>query len=714
MAKIGLANDGAIRERSFADRQLWSDFLFEVPVANTLVVDFSLGGWRPRQAATELAQQLGMSMPVRLESSDHPISDPRDNSDWQAEIVGRGIDEEAAGRRTVRNAFADAHHIGNAIKVAGLSRIIILAARFALPMREEDLFFIHFLSRCFAETSVVRIEAPPSEPSLCGLFPALIPSELLVELPGNVDCSSLRAGLSLADPFGRPDIKSTPKHLFGQLSGFCTDEWVQAYCAVHGHNLFANTPALVACGASAHAAGSADLATSLLARAYDCGKSPAERALALSRLQGARISRGDFSAAANAPPTGRAAPVVLTNYIDQMRAWGQTMSGRAKEACAVLEPLASELSAKSDPSVYDLYMLNIAALNRLRRGDIDGAEHLERLILARRTSGKSDPRLAYINWLNLSRLSRRRGDAMQARVEFRRAFAAFYGTYSAWEFLHLTILEAMAAESLNEVAGEVWLRAALLWLCEPTPEAIPRRILGTLFGPHPATDTQAFHAIADFFISKIGSDIQDSEQSAAHFLRIDCGEKVDRVVASTLGCFAILPQPHEKYHRVENVRQLRQIVSNALSQIVGCALPADSAICIDLSRGIGIELGVPATVRLALRHASSFVFANRQMHELTGPLRERLWQRARLEIAPAVTKIEDTGDEVVLVFSRRFPALHCRGVTADIVRAAKNGALLTSVAADWTELQYEASTLEDRHAILLSWDEAACIEAGIK
>ena len=113
------------------------------------VVDLVLGGWRPREAAFQLAIRLGIA------------PGPGDDDSPRIALAATGIvaaDAAAVGDPTIYAAFDDAARIGSVLGPD--ATIAVLAPRFGLPLRAENEWFFLFLRRHIASVALIGDEPP--------------------------------------------------------------------------------------------------------------------------------------------------------------------------------------------------------------------------------------------------------------------------------------------------------------------------------------------------------------------------------------------------------------------------------------------------------------------------------------------------------------------------------------------------------------------------
>jgi hypothetical protein len=115
-------------------------------------VDLILGAWRPREAARQLAADLGISLkPLHGDDPDRAVM-----------TTGpRSIDVEAGGDPTIATAYDDAGRIATELPAGAV--VIVLTPRFGLPMRAENEWFFLYLRRDGTSVAAVGDEPPASE-----------------------------------------------------------------------------------------------------------------------------------------------------------------------------------------------------------------------------------------------------------------------------------------------------------------------------------------------------------------------------------------------------------------------------------------------------------------------------------------------------------------------------------------------------------------------
>jgi len=378
-----------------------------------------------------------------------------------------------------------------------------------------------------------------------------------------------------------------------------------------------------------------------------------------------------------------------------------------------LEPVIEACRAGPKLDLYALYMMNIGALARLRRGDRVGAETLEREIAGRRETDADDPRLCYVNLLNLSRLRRRAGDHAEARALQRDAFETSAGVANPWESFHFEVLEALAARSLGEDERPSWLRASLLWLAEPVRESVPDRVVRTLLGSQaPSSSEKMVERIGEFLTERLDTLGFVRAKTALTFARLRARQTADAVLMTPFGnlAWATAPSPPSMPSAVCD--ELAAKVSAALID-VGPARPGTS-VFVDLARGLGIEKGPSAALDLLLRTGAHAAYAPGTATHFKDDVLERIWRDTRLSVGPGVAGFEKRGSGMLVQFHRHRPALLLASVAGQLAGAAREAPRLGEFAAELCDDRRTVFDLESQGIVLLTWEESTCIEAGIK
>lgn len=643
--------------------------------SKTVFADLSLGSWKPRQAASELAMQLGIALPLVEDGTENPQGNPVLLS--YSAIIGRGVDAEARGDLAIRVAYQDASAIATAAKLQGRS-IVIIAPRYDCPCSSGDHCFVRILVLLLHEDVPVfsLVSDQPSETlpclhaafshsqNLAALLPGLIPEQLFQQ----TDISPLQkgwplaAGLHLVSPDQRCDPASVLSTDIDKLTTRLQDfPWLRAYAMHHGNNLFVNSLELSDRAALAHDQGASDLALRLLERAVGCAKTPLERGICQARAQGIRIATHRFEDVAAQPEPARSLPSGLYEFLLQSRGWGLVMTGQTESAERCFTVPLTTLRSKETHNREDLYLLNIYALAQVRQGRHDEALSTEQQITAAHASlADIDYRLCYINNINLARLYRMRGDLEQAWSHYQEAFATSDGTRSPMESLHWNVIQASMGESLgqDENACRRWLRAALHWLVCPAPEALSPRIVQAILGRPLKPEEDLVGSVDEALLGYLKTaDFETAVVPRVQFLTIEkanvalplaCGSPGWSVLASTeVSC---------DVHALTFHRQ-RLITCVTQRLLAACSALTDlwpSTIVIDSRHGTEVPVNSNQLLLSALEHGICQLAWGDLSLAISPQTAETLLQTTLVSISPAIQTLELYDRPRHAIFKRHF------------------------------------------------------------
>ncbi len=703
-----------------------------------LVADLSLGGWRGHEAARQLCAQL--SVDPLLPSAPPPEFGATGGPVRYADLIGAGIEQEAAGDRETLLAARLAARVGDALTravPAGPSTVLVLLPLAGVGWESEDLAFVRLLTaRLDADPGArhrlllvdtgdgrrpppglpVRWDAVPGPreadtPPDCGDL-ALVPGPVnaepaadggagpavpdgLFELPGGwrLVPPGARRPPSAADPRTRLRFDA----LAARSGGV---PWLRAYAQVHGNNAFVDPEFLCREAWRVFAAGGGGAAVRLAARAAECGTDPVRRAVARAHLDGMHIALCRYSDAAAAPDPSPALPAVLRGFLLQAKGWGLALSpdpARAVLAEPYLAAARDLLAGSADEREY-LYLLNISALCRLKAGRARDALEWEREIERRAALLRPpDHRLGYVNALNLARLHRRSGDREAARRHYRRAFATVDGVRSASDAVHREVCLAQVAADREEEYRRL-LRAAVYWLSAEVPEALAWRVVIAVLGRRPERD----------------EDMADMVEavSAALAERLGAAGAASGVVAGVGGPGGAGPVP--RFGCLEALKGFRPLwaASGAGWSVYGGPEPPGSAGAPDPDTHRPARLALRGLVHRLLRaecpsadlagarllavdvgdgrgmrHGSAAAYGCALrgvpvLHTPSGPVfldevaRAGMRARMRVRLGPAVERVERAGPGARVCFRRYRPVLPLSAEQTALVDRARAGATL--------------------------------------
>ena len=439
------------------------------------IADLSLGAWRPRDVARQLAEQIGLPL-------DRFVAAPRQHGD----IIARGVDNEAAGPVRVLDAFADAQWIANAFGAG--ARILLLPPRFADPGVVADTPFVHFLAKLGVDvtwrTQSLPLPAPchtetltPNQQALLAFFPGALPSALirkagLHDNPGafaDPQRGLIHPALRDADPAKSPGRVAALAPYLG------ADPRITLIYHLYGPAFYADADQLTEMGLDLCQNGEFDGGAVLLERAAAIARTKIGKAVCNLHLQGHRIYEHRFAdAAAQALPDADLPPDLAAKLALTI-AWGKIFDGAPAAGLALLEQHVTAALQIPEATTDALFLLNIAALGHLRIGAPDMAYRLEKEIETRvLQADQPDARALFINSINLARLCKRRGEPLEYRSYLNRAFRTSDGVRNKSEMLQMNLMRGNFGVDAQGAATYL-LRAALIWLALDPPESISIR-----------------------------------------------------------------------------------------------------------------------------------------------------------------------------------------------------------------------------------------------
>ena len=467
-------------------------------------VDLVLGAWRPREAALQLATELGLEL--GLVHADDP--------DRALMVTGpRAIDVEATGDPVIATAYDDAERIGATLP--GGATVVVFTPRYGLPLRIENEWFFLFLRRSGISVAAIGDEPPmsvgktlferrrglaapeveakpesigPDQLRLLRLYPGPLPRALVERLKIDAAAAGLipvGAGHFLVpvnyrdhDPHGASREFDAMTELEALDDGF--RGLSQSFCTGY----FADPVALSDLARRQLLSGSPDLARGLAERARLVARRLEDAALADVRRQEVRLFERRFSEMVAATEPSQRAPAALRDQLERLRAWGDVMSGNLTAAERRLAPLVSRLDGGIRLDGDDHHLMGALADARLDKRDATGAAALaESLSAAIAREPEPDQRLVFENAMTFARLHRVRGEDELHRADLQRAFATSLGARRLAEILEMNVLHAAAEKDPQSPAVRyAWLRAALAWLGIEPMEGLSRRAARAVLG----------------------------------------------------------------------------------------------------------------------------------------------------------------------------------------------------------------------------------------
>ncbi len=413
-------------------------------------VDLTLGAWRPREAATQLAAGLGLTLSGPEPASAFASPDTVD------------VDIEAVGDPVLLRCYDDARRIAAALPTNGV--VALLAPGYGLPLRYESEWLFLFLKRRGIAIALVGDEPTAAvtgrhfferrrgvkEPvagesaelsleqrRVLRFFPGLLPRSLATELEITVGSAFLvpvGPNHFLIPPTLRDiDPRAAARDLDAMADLEAKDDGLKAlaesFCTAH----FADGAAIVALSERMSEGGAGDLAGDLAERARQVARTPEEMALADIRRQETRLARGWFSEMRSMPPPSRQASEAVRKRLDRLKLQAAVLAGETRHAGREIAAIEEALVTGQPVQVADLRLLDDAIAAFAASGETDRALRIaEAIRVALDREAMGDPRLLFRNAMSRARLHRQRQDAGLERAALDEAFATSAGIRSSW------------------------------------------------------------------------------------------------------------------------------------------------------------------------------------------------------------------------------------------------------------------------------------------
>lgn len=490
-----------------------------------LATDLTYGAWQAQHIASELARQLQHPLPAP------PASGPTPSSLAYGDLVGRGIDAEAAGDKALINAVDALTHLSSALAALPPHTIVVVLPRTTYTFGADNAAFLYLLAQWLETESahkLLLLDTDSSHPQpgdgfwhvtyLAGAEQALAKpaplNHLLAYTPSLLGDESYqlaprpsaRADAWVTLPGGqhllKPEYRPTtippadmpPNPLFGRpLLAF----WQ------YNHQ---PDSALMGQAWQLFGAGCADIAIKLAMRCVAAAQLPIMCGVLLAQLQGMRIATMRFADAAAEAEPAAALPTGIRSFLHQAIGWGLAMTNRLPDA----KRQFALASAYQEPTIAPLekaYFDNIQAFLHYRMGDADQAFRLEKGIEAlHQTVTDEDFRLTYINSINQARLYKSVCDLVNAEAYYERAFATTLGNRSESDLVYVHVCRALLRHDQNEPEAcfREWVQAALHWAAATYPEAVGGRTLTAILNTHRLPPpTERVEATAQAFVERI-------------------------------------------------------------------------------------------------------------------------------------------------------------------------------------------------------------------
>jgi tetratricopeptide (TPR) repeat protein len=485
------------------------------------------------------------------------------------------------------------------------------------------------------------------------------PAEALLPLPG---------GRSLLEPRCRREPARVSRLLYDRLAAAIPDVgWLFAYAQHLGNNIHVNPWVLCREATLRLGEGGDGIALRLQERALACATPPAARGLLECMAGGWRIALHRYGELAEAPDPSPALPAVLRGALAQTKGWGLVMLGQAPRAEPYMREARELLRPHFEGRREYLYLQNIAALNRVNLGDVEGAFAAEQEIEARAARLQArDARLEYVNAINLARLQRRRGDLEAALRHYDRAFATTWGLRSENDLIYTNVCRARleTARGRHREAFLAWLRAALHWAAADLPEALGWRVASALLGRKPGLGEDVTEpvssALVELLLGEARHEATEADDRGWVFRRAASlprstaflsllGEPGWSVVRTTASGSPAFDAPE--------ARRLRGVLGRCVLALDGSAPDSPSGGLVVIDDRLGRELATTFSeaVESALRLGVPRIRYRGVEVLLPAALREALEEELWASLSPAVDRVVRREDAVVATFRRYRP-----------------------------------------------------------
>jgi tetratricopeptide (TPR) repeat protein len=681
-----------------------------------IAADLSLGAWRTHQVAAEFRAQLGLEGETPTPAAGNDAGSGRSR-------VGRLIDMDTRGDRITLEALQQATEVKAAVADRSPTVFCVFAPRYKLGWEPSDALFVRFFAQALQSTPhrlvLVSFEADDpvvlpdwnitwsSAPRLrtaqlnvagqtvVGLIPGIVTPQVAdaLQLTNTASLLELSGSCLLVPPEWRSDFNNVAPERYDDLVANARQVcWLAAYASCHGSSHTVNTWSLWQHARKEFEAGGFGIALRLLTRAISLARTAAERNVFQLLAQSARIVSSQFKAAADCPDPGEEIPDELRGWLFHTKGWALTMLDRNAEAEPFLEK-AQHLLRKMQGHEEYLYLLNISALNRLKLGDWEAALSIEREIRSVLDGVQAGFwQLKYVNALNLARLHKRIRKSETAECYYREAFATSLGVRSDADSIYMNVCQARLDEDRGSRANayDAWLRAALYWVSSPVPEAIGRRVIGSILGPRKWPETNVTDCV--------------SAALASHLTANATAAGMDREASLIAGADPALAPAFVRFDRLAEIGPPRPWYALRVAErwVLGCATTSSPAISSTSNRRLRSALfmlcaaapqspitGLPAIVvddqlghdmprtesellALCLRLGVRELVMDGEPLDLDDVARRRLEGMLRLRLGSAVHHVRFEPQGVLVAFKRYNEPQRLTGVAADVVASVRD------------------------------------------
>jgi tetratricopeptide (TPR) repeat protein len=682
------------------------------------VIDLSLGAWRPREAARQLAAQANLTLPAG------PAPAANSNATWAA-IVGANIDNEARGPTQVHVANADAALLHTALHDGKAACVLVVWLPLFDDLPDDNGWFLRLLGARLKASGgrLVLARRTPGVGALPGA--ACLEPHLFSAPAAAAHFYQLRGGQFLCCPSQRPAAWPPPSpSCFDQMASRPeTPAWLRAYAACYGSSYFVQSEALSDHAWSCHAEGAMPLAMLLLQRARVCARDPVQRATILARIQGIRIASQQFADAAQEAAPAPNLPVPLRQFLRQTIGWARIMNGDTEGLAAYFDKPASDPVAGRE----QLYAMNIHALGLARSGQSSEALDMElRIEQARRDNAIDDARLAYINHLNIARLYKLRGQLDEAERHYEAAFATNYGVRAHAESAHAGWIRASMARATGrpQNAGAWLMHAVLHWLVDPLPEAVPIRLAQAVLGARLPPEDERPDAMSAAMLRALLKAVDDGELACAAagagpapgFVSMTPGLAVSHYFGwpgCSVGWRGVQPPPGPERDRAHAA--LAALAGQVLAGAAGTPGTGGSVV-VDDQGGRDLPRARGELLALALARGATACTWQGEQVGIGSACAQTLQRKLALRRSAALAALEQADGGLWQLRYLRHGRVHQLGTSSALLigRLEREGQLCIDALND-TDIQTDNSWSDAwaSGAVDLSLSEQACIQAGI-
>jgi hypothetical protein len=667
------------------------------------IVDLTLGAWRPREAARQLATGLGIALGPGL---------PPDPAASPVTTGRRGIDVSVSGDPIALVAHGDARRIASALPPGGT--IVVLTPRHGRGIGTLNDWLFYFLRGHSLSLVVIGDEpatamarsvfqqrrdmaAPPighpievfpvPQQRLLRLFPGLLPRAIAGRFGIDPAAAALvpvgpahflvPPGYRDTDPPAAAQALDAMEGLEAEDDGF--KALAQTFCTAH----FADSTALAALAGAAFHGGEIDLSRELSARARTVAREPAMAAAADLLRQEIRLHQRRFTEILATPEPSRRAPETTRAALATLRLRAAVERSEREAAPAGIEDVVSRL-ASGTAEADDLHLLCLHIEGRIGAGE--GAPVAARAQQGAAAAARSgDERLVFLAARNQAILARRDGDRDAERRALVRAYATSDGARGFAEIAAMNALIAAAEDdAASPAARSAWLRAALAWLAFEPLEAFPgtgaEAILGTASVPRTQLDQRICDALAAALEKSSPGLAADSgrDDPPPAVRAMAAGETPTRLFGGPGA--AALWAPGKAEGRPPSSSRLR-LIGLALAALRE-ACPAASfsgpgAVLVDDDVGTDLPATREASLAVALRAGvGEFLYGHERL-TIDAASRPRLVSDLRVVLGPAVAAVSGPADRAHVRFRRHLDETTASAREAEVITAIRGGSRVT-------------------------------------